>query len=125
MMKLARMVAILLVCSGSAFGQADAKPQSKCRPLLSGDFIGSNESIVGSGANMMVCSQPAKVEAIQPAIVQPAKVQPAVVQPEALATASATPALAVAGVGPSGDPRVTPGAAPRVQFAAGYQYDSI
>src|SRR6266576_3220414 len=141
MMKLARTVAILLLCSGAAFGQADAKPQSQCRPLQSGDFIASNESIVGTGSNMMVCSHPAKVEAVQPAVVQPAVVQPAVVrpaavqpvavqpavvqptkvQPIALSTSDATPAPAVAGVGP----RVTSGAAPLVQFALGYQYDSV
>src|SRR6266446_3002723 len=127
MMKLARTVAILLPCSGVAFGQADVKPQSQCRPLQSGDFIASNESIVGTGSNMMVCSHPAKVEAVQPAVVQPAVVQPAVVQPVvvrpavvqptkvqpiALSTVDATPAPAVAGVGPRGGPRVTPGAAP-------------
>src|SRR6266576_3382255 len=120
MMKLARTVAILLLCSGAAFGQADAKPQSQCRPLQSGDFIASNESSVGTGSNMMVCSHPAKVEAVQPAVVQPTKVQPI-----ALSTSDATPAPAVAGVGPRGGPRVTPGAAPLVQFALGYQYDSV
>ena len=140
MMKLARTVAILLLCSGGAFGQADVKPQSQCRPLQSGDFIASNESIVGTGSNMMVCSHPAKVEAVQPAVVQPAVVQPAVVQPAvvqpavvrpaavqpiALSTSDATPAPAVAGVGPRGGPRVTPGSAPLVQFALGYQYDSV
>ena len=150
MMKLARTVAILLLCSGAAFGQADVKPQSQCRPLQSGDFIASNESIVGTGSNMMVCSHPAKVEAVQPAVVQPAVVQPAAVQPTvvrpaavqpvavqpavvqptkvqpiALSTSDATPAPAVAGVGPRGGPRVTSGAAPLVQFALGYQYDSV
>lgn len=139
-MKLARTVAILLLCSGAAFGQADVKPQSQCRPLQSGDFIGSNESIVGAGSNMMVCSHPAKVEAVQPAVVQPAVVRPAAVQPVAvqpavvqptkvqpiaLSTSDATPAPAVAGVGPRGGPRVTSGAAPLVQFALGYQYDSV
>ena len=140
MMKLARTVAILLLCSGAAFGQADVKPQSQCRPLQSGDFIASNESIVGTGSNMMVCSHPAKVEAVQPAVVQPAVVRPAAVQPVAvqpavvqptkvqpiaLSTSDATPAPAVAGVGPRGGPRVTSGAAPLVQFALGYQYDSV
>jgi len=140
MMKLARTVAILLLCSGAAFGQADVKPQSQCRPLQSGDFITSNESIVGTGSNMMVCSHPAKAEAVQPAVVQPAVVRPAAVQPVAvqpavvqptkvqpiaLSTSDATPAPAVAGVGPRGGPRVTSGAAPLVQFALGYQYDSV
>ncbi len=140
MMKLARTVAILLLCSGAAFGQADVKPQSQCRPLQSGDFITSNESIVGTGSNMMVCSHPAKAEAVQPAVVQPAVVRPAAVQPVAvqpavvqptkvqpiaLSTSDATPAPAVAGVGPRGGPRVTPGSAPLVQFALGYQYDSV
>src|SRR5882762_5745990 len=140
MMKLARTVAILLLCSGAAFGQADVKPQSKCRPLQSGDFIASNESIVGSGSNMMVCSRLPKAEAVQPAVVQPAVVRPmavqptvvqptvvrpAAVQPIALSTSDATPAPTVAGVGPRGGPRFTPGAAPLVQFALGYQYDSV
>jgi hypothetical protein len=140
MMKLARTVAILLLCSGAAFGQADVKPQSQCRPLQSGDFIASNESIVGTGSNMMVCSHSAKVEAVQPAVVQPtvvrpaavqrvavqpAVVQPTKVQPIALSTSDATPAPTVAGVGPRGGPRVTSGAAPLVQFALGYQYDSV
>ena len=140
MMKLARTVAILLLCSGAAFGQADVKPQSQCRPLQSGDFITSNESIVGTGSNMMVCSHPAKAEAVQPAVVQPAVVRPAAVQPVAvqpavvqptkvqpiaLSTSDATPAPAVAGVGPRGGPRFTPGVAPLVQFALGYQYDSV
>src|SRR6266403_1905152 len=140
MMKLARTVAILLLCSGAAFGQADVKPQSQCRPLQSGDFITSNESIVGTGSNMMVCSHPAKAEAVQPAVVQPAVVRPAAVQPVAvqpavvqptkvlpiaLSTSDATPAPAVAGVGPRGGPRVTSGTAPLVQFALGYQYDSV
>ena len=119
-MKLASAVAILLLCSGAAFGQADAKPDSRCRPLQSGDFIGSNESIVGSGSNMMVCPRPAKVEAVQPATIQPAAVQSA-----ALSTPDATPAPAAARVGPRVNPRVAAGAAPRVQFAAGYQYDSV
>src|SRR6266436_9581412 len=92
MMKLARTVAILLLCSGAAFGQADVKPQSQCRPLQSGDFIASNESIVGTGSNMMVCSHPAKVEPVQPAVVQPAVVQPAVVQPAVVQPAVVRPA---------------------------------
>jgi hypothetical protein len=125
MMKLARTVAILLLCSGAAFGQADVKPQSQCRPLQSGDFIASNESIVGSGSNMMVCSRLAKAEAVQPAVVQQAVVQPVKVQPIALSTSDATPAPVVAGVGPRGGPRVTPGAERRIQFALGYQYDSV
>src|SRR6266481_3149863 len=105
MMKLARTVAILLLCSGAAFGQADVKPQSQCRPLQSGDFIASNESIVGSGSNMMVCSRLPKAEAVQPAVVQPAVVQPTVVRPAAVlpiavTTSDATPAPTVAGVGP-------------------------
>jgi hypothetical protein len=120
MMKLARTVAILLLCSGAAFGQADVKPQSQCRPLQSGDFIASNESIVGSGSNMMVCAHPAKVETVQPAVVQPIKVQPI-----ALSTSDATPAPAVPGVGSGVGPRVMPGAARRIQFALGYQYDSV
>src|SRR5712664_973282 len=110
MMKLACTVAILLLCSGAAFGQADAKPQSQCRPLQSGDFISSNESIVGSGSNMMVCPHPAKVAAIEPV---------------AVSTPYTAPTPAAAGVGPRVGPRVAPGATPRVQFAAGYQYDSV
>jgi hypothetical protein len=125
MMKFAMSIAILLLCSGAAFGQADVKPQSQCRPLQSGDFIASDESIVGSGSNMMVCSHPAKIAAVQPAVVQPAVVQPDVVRQIALSTSDANPAPAVARVGPRVGPGVTPGAAPRVQFALGYQYDSM
>ena len=122
MMTLSRMVAILLLFSGAAFGQADARPQDQCRPLKSGDFIGSNESIVGAGSNMMVCPRPAREETVQPAAVQPV----------AVSKSDADPAPAGA-VGPSVPPRVssrgghrvTPGAARRVQFAGGYEYDSV
>jgi len=114
-MKFARTVAILLVYSGAAFGQEDVKPQSQCRPLQSGDFIASNEYIVGSGKNMMVCQQTAKVAAVQTAADRPA----------AVLRSDATPAPAPAGVGPKVGPGLTHGTTPRVQFAAGYQYDSV
>jgi len=110
MMKLVRTIAILFLSSGAAFGQGDVKPQSQCRPLQSGDFIASNESIVGSGSNMIVCPRPAKVAAIEPV---------------AVSAPYTAPAPAAGGVGPRVGPRVAPGAAPRIQFAAGYQYDSV
>jgi hypothetical protein len=110
MMKLARTAAIMLLCSGAAFGQADVKSQNQCRPLQSGDFIASNETVVGSGSNMMVCARPAQVAELRTA---------------ALSTPEATPAPAPAGVGPKVGPWVGHGTVPRVQFAAGYQYDSV
>jgi hypothetical protein len=113
MVKLAWTVAIVLLCSGAALGQADVKPQDQCRPLKSGDFIASNESIVGSGSNMMVCPRPAKGEAIQPVAVSKSDANP-------------VPAGAVGPrVSPRFGPRDTPGAARRVQFAGGYEYDSV
>ena len=122
MMKHAWTIAMLLLCSGAAFGQADVKPQDQCRPLKSGDFIASNESIVGSGSNMMVCPRPASEETVQPAAVQPVA--------ESKSDANPAPAGAVGPrvtprVGSRGGPRVTSSAERRVQFAAGYQYDSM
>ena len=113
MMKLAWTAAALLLCSGAAFGQADAKPQDQCRPLKPGDFIGSNESIVGSGSNMMVCARPAREETVQPVAVSKSDANP-------------EPAGAVGPrVSPKRAPRVTSGAERRVQFAGGYEYDSM
>jgi hypothetical protein len=113
MMKLAWTISMLLLCSGAAFGQADAKPQDQCRPLKPGDFIASNESIVGSGSNMMVCARPAREETVQPVAVSKSDANPA-------------PAGAVGPrVSPRRGPRVTSGAERRVQFAGGYEYDSM
>jgi hypothetical protein len=109
MMKLARTAAILLLCSGAAFGQADVKSKDQCRPLKSGDFIASNEYIVGSASNTMVCPRPAQVAEVRTA---------------ALSTSDATPTPVGARVGPRVNPGFAQGTVPRIQFAAGYQYDS-
>jgi hypothetical protein len=116
MMKLAWRLPMLLLCSGAAFGQADAKPQDQCRPLKPGDFIASNESIVGSGSNMMVCARPAKEEAVQPVAVSKSDANP---EPAGAVGPRVTPR-----VSSRSGPRVASGAARRVQFAGGYQYDS-
>jgi hypothetical protein len=117
MMKLAWTFPMLLMCSGAAFGQADAKPQDQCRPLKPGDFIASNESIVGSGSNMMVCARPAKEETVQPVAVSKSDANP---EPAGAVGPRVTPR-----VSSRSRPRVASGAARRVQFAAGYQYDSM
>jgi hypothetical protein len=122
MMKLAWTTAMLLLCSGAAFGQADAKPQEQCRPLKSGDFIASNESIVGSGSNMMVCPRSAREETVQPAAVQPVAVSKSDADP---APAGAVGPRVTPRVSSRGGPRVTLGAERRVQFAGGYEYDSV
>jgi len=117
MIKLAWTISMLLLCSGAAFGQADVKSQDQCRPLKPGDFIASNESIVGSGSNMMVCPRPAKEEALQPVALSKSDANPA---PAGEVGPRVTPRASS-----KGGRRVTPGAERRVQFAGGYEYDSM
>src|SRR6266404_1118254 len=101
--KIAVSVALSLSLSAVAFGQT----QVQCRPLQPNDFLGPDESIVGSGGNAMVCHS-----------VVVAKVQPA---PSRAAEANATPAPAAAIGTTSGRPRTV---AP-FQASFGYQYDSV
>ena len=49
------VLAIALFLPIPALAQAP-KTEVKCRPLVSGDSIGPNESIVGSGSNAQVCA---------------------------------------------------------------------
>jgi len=49
------VLAIALFLPIPALAQAP-KAEVKCRPLVAGDSIGPNESIVGSGSNAQVCS---------------------------------------------------------------------
>jgi hypothetical protein len=102
--KIAVAVPLLLSLSAVAFGQT----QVQCRPLQPNDFLGPDESIVGSGGNAMVCHS-----------VVVAKVQPAP-SPRADAT-PASPAPAAAIGGSIGRRAI----APSLQVAVGYQYDSV
>jgi len=50
-----KLASAFLLMAFPVFAQAP-KSEVKCRPLVAGDYIGPNESIVGSGANAQVCS---------------------------------------------------------------------
>jgi hypothetical protein len=102
--KIAVSVTLLLSLSAVAFGQT----QVQCRPLQPNDFVGPDESIVGSGNNAMVCHS-----------VVVANVQPAP-SPKALVASPATPPPAAAIGGSIGSKVSLP-----VQFSVGYEYDSV
>lgn len=85
-----------------------AQTQVQCRPLQKNDFIGPDETIVGSGDNVMVCHTVvvAKVQPTKPAAPEPIDSAPA-------------PAARVFGGTPLSKK------VPRLQAAFGYQYDSV
>ncbi len=64
------VLAIALFLPIPALAQAP-KTEVKCRPLASGDSIGPNESIVGSGSNAQVCAVVAIKAAPQPEALKP------------------------------------------------------
>ncbi len=101
------VVALSLSLSAVAFGQT----QVQCRPLQPNDFLGPDESIVGSGGNAMVC------HSVVVAKVQPARSSAA---PDASPTTPATPYPAAAIGGGIASKVSLP-----VQVSFGYEYDSV
>ena len=63
--------ATILIGASAAIAQA---PQQvvQCRPLAAGDFLGPNDSIVGTGGNTQVCSVVMVKATTQAAYVSPA-----------------------------------------------------
>jgi len=109
-MKATQLAAVVFLCAMPTMAQ---QTQVRCRPLVPGDFLSPNESIVGSGDNTIVCAAITPTRAVQGVPVDQPQPQ---VQPVPVATPQTTivPAQA-APAAPQGTPAAVQQPAPAAE----------